>query len=148
MKIRYFLMNATGQLVKVSQASVYGLWNGSRRARGANGALAQELRLVSIICDENLLPLKIYVVRLPLCEGVFTEESQLTLKIFASPDCVTPDELVQHHTEGWPADFFRQLAVALDVPLDALKVPLGVGGPLFTAAVMCVSPQQAVRYLR
>jgi hypothetical protein len=103
---------------------------------------------VSVVCDENLLPLKIYVLRLPLSEGMFTEESQLTLKLFSRSDCVTPEELAQHHTEGWPADFFPQLAVALDVPVCDLQVPLGVGGPLFTAAIMCVSPQQALRYLR
>ena len=59
-----------------------------------------------------------------------------------------PAELVQHHTEGWPQDFFRQLAVALDVPLARLEVPLGVGGPLFVAAALRLTPGQAVRHLR
>jgi hypothetical protein len=40
------------------------------------------------------------------------------------------------------------LAVALDVPVAALQVPLGVGGPLFLAVALRVMPRQAIRYLR
>jgi hypothetical protein len=72
----------------------------------------------------------------------------MTLQLFSLPDCVTPEELARHHTAGWPADFFGQLAVALDVPASALGVPLGVGGPLFLAAALRVTPRQALRYLK
>jgi hypothetical protein len=72
----------------------------------------------------------------------------LVLPLFTRPDCVTTDELVHHHTGGWPPDFFRQLAVAMDVPVAALAVPLGVGGPLLLATAMRLSLHQALRYLR
>ena len=88
------------------------------------------------------------MLRLPLTNGLFTEESYLTLRLFTRPDCVTPGELVEHHTEGWPRDFFQQLAVALDVTVSNLDVPLGVGGPLFLAAALEVTPRQALRHLR
>src|SRR5437868_3601921 len=131
MKLRYFVVDVQGQLRKASQAAVRALWEGRRSADTLGCVRGSELRLVSVVCDTALLPQKVYVLRLPLVEGVFTQESYLTLRAFSRPDCVTPGELLRHHTGGWPADFFRQLAVALDVPVAALEVPLGVGGPLF-----------------
>jgi hypothetical protein len=148
MKLRYFVVDRYGRLQKASQARVRRLWEGDLAADALGCPASNELRLVSLVCDDDLLPEKVYVLRLPLTAGRFTTESRLTLHLFSRPDCVTPTELVQHHTEGWPADFFRQLAVALDVPLAALKVPLGVGGPLFLAAAMQLTPRQALRYLR
>jgi hypothetical protein len=106
------------------------------------------LRLVSVACSRELLPRKIFVLRLPLVDGAFTPESYLTLQAFSRPDCVTPRELLMHHTGGWPTDFFRQLAVALDVPVSSLGVPLGVGGPLLLAARLRVTPHEALRHLR
>ena len=74
-------------------------------------------------------------------------ENWLTLRIFTMPDCVTSREVIDHHTDGWPRDFFTQLAVALDVPRQRLNVPLGIGGPLLTAAAMRLTPKQALKYL-
>jgi hypothetical protein len=104
--------------------------------------------MVSVLCDRRLLPRKIYLLRLPLTDGWFMEANLLTLRIFSRPDCVTPNEVIEYHTAGWPGNLFRQLAVALDVPVCDLDVPLGVGGPLFMAAKLRVSLQQALRYLR
>jgi hypothetical protein len=148
MKLRYFVLDSRGQLRKASQAMVKGLWQGRVRADALGCPSGDELRLVSVVCDNDLLPEKVYVLRLPLAEGAFTEESRLTLHLFSRPDCVTPAELTQHHTEGWPRDFFRQLAVALDVPPMSLEVPLGIGGPLLLAAAMRVTPRAALRYLQ
>ena len=64
------------------------------------------------------------------------------------PDCVTPREVIEHHTDGWPRDFYTQLAVALDVPRSMLSVPLGVGGPLMMAAALKVTPREAMKYLQ
>jgi hypothetical protein len=55
----------------------------------------------------------------------FTAESYLLLQAFTRSDCVTPQEAIAHHTEGWPPNFFQQLAVALDIPVAGLKVPFG-----------------------
>ncbi len=148
MKLRYFVVDARGQLRKASQVWVRELWVGRRRASDLGCPSGNELRLVSVLCDEALQPQRLYVLRLPLTEGKFTEESRLTLYLYSQPDCVTPRELVQHHTGGWPRDFFRQLAVALDVPVKQLGIPLGIGGPLFLAAALRVTPQEALRHLR
>jgi hypothetical protein len=148
MKLRYFAVDACGQLRKARRMAVQGLWDGSRRADTLGCPASSELRLVSVVCDDDLLPQKVYVLRLPLTDGVFTEASLLTLRMFARRDCITVEESVRYHTEGWPADFFGQLAVALDVPVAALHVPLGVGGPLMLAAAMRVTLRRVLRHLR
>jgi hypothetical protein len=148
MKLRYLIVDSRGRLRKVSRAAVTALWKGELDAQALGCDSQTELRLVSAVCDRHLLPRKLYVLRLPLSDGRFTEESYLTLRIYSRPEYVTQGELVGHHTAGWPADFYRQLAVALDVPVAQTQVPLAVGGPLFLAAALRVSPRQAVRYLR
>lgn len=147
MLLRYAAVDAQGQLRPVARAALEGLWQGRYRADQLGCAASNELRLVSILCSRRLWPQKIYLLRLPLSAGWFTETNLLTLRIFSRPDCVTPREVIAHHTAGWPADLFRQLAVLLDVPLTALRVPLGVGGPLFLAAKLRVSLREAIRYL-
>ena len=148
MKLRYFVVDGRGCLQRASREAVRGLWEGRLRADALGCPASNELRLVSVVCDGALLPEKLYLLRLPLVEGFFTEASYLTLRVFSRPDCVTPAELAEHHTGGWPANFFGQLAVALDVPVAQLSVPVGVGGPLFEAAARRVTPRQALRYLR
>ncbi len=148
MKIRYLVVDGAGQLALVRRRDVEALWKGRRSASDLGLPAGNELRLVSALCNDRIVPHKIFLLRLPLTQGQFTRENWLTLRIFTMPDCVTPREVIEHHTDGWPRDFFTQLAVALDVPRRALDVPLGVGGPLLTAAAMRVTPKQALRYLQ
>ena len=56
--------------------------------------------------------------------------------------------VIQHHGAGWPLDLLQQLAVALDVPLSAVSVPVRVGGPFFLAAATGLTPYQARQFLR
>jgi hypothetical protein len=125
---------------------VLGLWHGERRAHALEIAPVTEMRLVSVVCDDKLLPIKVFLLRLPLTDGWFTRENRLRLALFFRPDCVTTDEALRHHTEGWPSDFFPQLAVVLDVSVASLQVPLGIGGPLLMAAALRTTPHQALRY--
>ena len=148
MKLRYFIVDRAGQLSVVRRAQVEALWDGDIPAELLGSESLTELRLVSVICDAKLRPRKIYLLRLPLSDGEFRKENYLTLKIFSRSDCVTPREVIRHHTGGWPQDFFSQLAVALDIPRRDLEVPLGIGGPLLMAAAMSVTPKQALRYLK
>ena len=146
MKLRYFLVDANGQIRKVSQSAVLGLWHAQRRAHGTGAAPVTEMRLISVVCDDRLVPTKLFLLRLPLTNGWFTPENRLALELFFRQECVTAEEALQHHTEGWPSDFFRQLAVVLDVPVTSLQVPLGIGGPLLMAASLRTTPRQALRY--
>lgn len=148
MKLRYLAVDEQGRLRLVRRRDVEALWKGRRAAADLGFDVENEIRLVSALCDERLVPQKIFLLRLPLTDGQFTRENWLTLRIFTMRDCVTTREVIEHHTEGWPRDFFTQLAVALDVPRSALEVPLGIGGPLLTAAAMRVTPRQALKYLQ
>lgn len=148
MKLRYLVVDRTGGLTLVPRALVEGLWDGVVPASLLGSDDRSSLRLVSVLCDKRLLPRKIYLLRLPLTDGEFRKENYLTLRVFSRPDCITPREVVRHHTDGWPKDFFRQMAVALDVTRAQLDVPLGIGGPLLMAAAMSVTPKQALRFLR
>ena len=147
MKLRYFVVDVQGRLRKTPHAAVRALWDGGLGATALGCPVSNELRLVSVVCDDDLVPHKVYLLRVPMTRGTFTFESRMTLRLFSQPDCVTPGELSRHHADGWPCDFFPQLAVALDVPMASLSVPLGIGGPLLLAAAHGVSPRQATRDL-
>src|SRR5262249_54984951 len=117
MKLRYFVVDHKGQLLKVKRSAVENLWEGGCRAEDLGCRDNSELRLVSVVCDNHLIPQKIFLLRVPLTQGKFTQENYLTLQIFTMPECVTPKEVAQHHGGGWPPDLLPQLAVAADVPL-------------------------------
>lgn len=147
MKLRYYFVDDQGTLNKARRADVEQLWEGGN-TEAFGSPSGNELRLVSVVCDSKLIPQKIYLLRLPLTEGRFTQENYLTLQIFTMPDCVTPQEVARHHGGGWPADLLRQLAIASDVPLKQLQVPVRIGGPLLLAAALRVTPTEALRYLK
>jgi hypothetical protein len=148
MKLRYFVVDEQGMLCKVRKSSVQQLWEGSATTEELGFKEPSELKLVSVVCDQKLIPQKVYLLRLPLTAGKFTEENYLTLQIFTMPDCVTPQEVARHHGGGWPSDLLRQLAIAADVPLCQLQVPVRIGGPLLLAAALKVTPTEALRYLK
>jgi hypothetical protein len=148
MKLQYLFVNHCGRLTVIRRRKVEALWQGRLSVDALNGADPTELRLVSVLSDDRLVPRKIFLLRLPLTGGYFTRANYRTLRSFTMPSCVTAHEMFVHHSDGWPTDFFPQLAVALDVPKAFLDVPLGIGGPLLMAAAMRVPPREAVRYLR
>lgn len=153
MKLRYLFVDRFGRLVKARRLLVERLWQGDygvdrlARATGTQARLT-ELKLVSVLCDGLLQPLQIFLLRLPLSDGRFTDRDYHTLQGFTDPDCMTAREMISHHTAGWPPDFFHQLAVAMDVARRDLEVPVGIGGPLMMAAALETSPTEALKYLR
>jgi hypothetical protein len=148
MRLRYFVIGPGGQLRKASKALILSLWHGTAGAEALGCRSPNELRLVSAWCTKELVPRRVYLLRVPLSAGRFTEASHLALKAFADPGCVTPQEAVAHHAAGWPDDLARQLAVALDVPRNRLREPFHVGGPLLLAAALQVPLSDAAAYLR
>ena len=148
MKMRYLIVDSDNQLRIIRRKQVEAIWRG-RASVGEYGSFdLTELRLITVMCDERLLPRRIYLLRMALTDGRFTRRNYRTLRSFAMPSRVTAREMFQHHSEGWPRDFFTQLAVALDVPRAMLEVPFGIGGPLLVAAALRVSPRVATRFLR
>jgi hypothetical protein len=148
MKIRYLIVDADKQLRFVRRDEVEAVWHGHANVADLGCAGLTELRVVSVLCDDDYIPSKIYLLRMPLTEGCFTRANYRTLRSFTMREHVTIREAFHHHSDGWPRDFFTQLAVALDVPRAQLDVPFGVGGPLLIAAALHISPKRALKYLR
>ncbi|HEX4611685.1 MAG TPA: hypothetical protein VH092_26045 [Urbifossiella sp.] len=143
MKLRFFVVDDCGQLRKARQTAIRSLLAGRVGAEVFQTGDTRELKLVSVVCDDALLPRRISLLRMPLTDGRFTDGDELVLRAFARPDCVTPDEAVRHHLTGWPRDLIRQMAVALDVPAAGLDALLDVGGPVLAAAVSGLSLRRA-----
>jgi hypothetical protein len=135
MKLRYFVLDGSGQLHKARQAAVRRLLADEIDAGAFNTGDTHELKLVTVVCDAVLLPRRVFLLRVPLTGGRFTAPDKLALRAFACPECVTPGEAVRHQLTGWPRDLLRQLAVALDVPVAGLDERLDIGGPVLMAAV-------------
>ena len=148
MKLRYLIVDDDNQLKLIRRRQVEAIWQGRVRVARFGSTDRTQFRLVSVVCDDRLVPQRIFLLRLSLTDGYFTQRNYRTLRSFTMPDQVTAREVFRHHSEGWPGDFFTQMAVALDVPLDMLEVPFGIGGPLLIAAALKISPTSAVRYLK
>ena len=148
MKMRYLLVDGDQQLQLISRRQVESIWRGDTHVSHFGCTDWTELRLVSVMCDDQLLPQRIFLLRMALTDGYFTRRNYRTLRSFAMPSRVTAREMFQHHSDGWPSDFFLQMAVALDVPRKLLNVPFGIGGPLLVAAALRVSPRVATRFLK
>lgn len=148
MKLRFLFVDRHNKLRFIRRERLDALWRGEASASDVGCEDVSELRLVSVVCDRDLLPRRIYLLRIGLTDGYFTRRDYRTLRSFTLREHVTLREAFQHHSEGWPRDFFTQLAVALDVPRAMLDVPFGVGGPLLIAAALRISPRRAMRYLK
>ena len=148
MKMRYLLVDGDNQLRLIHREHVETIWRGRVRVADFGCTDPTELRLISVMHDKRMLPQRIFLLRMALTDGYFTRRNYRALRSFANPCRVTAREMFQHHSEGWPCDFFTQLAVALDVPRALLDVPFGIGGPLLVAAALRVSPRVATRFLK
>ena len=148
MKLRYFAADRRGRLRKVRPRLLDALLNGRLSAEAVGCRGVRELQLVTTVCDSRLLPRSVYLLRVPLTGGRFTAADEVTLRAFASPECVTPHEAAVYHGHGWPRTLVRQLAVALDVPVAGLAVPFGAGGPVLASVAGRVPLRQAARGFR
>lgn len=148
MKLQYLVVDAEQQLRLVPREHVEAMWRGQVNAEHFGVIDPTELRLVSVVTNNRLVPQRIFLLRVPLTNGKFTRRNYRALRSFTMPSRVTVREAFHHHSDGWPTDFFTQLAVALDVPRAMLEVPFGIGGPLLIAAALKISPKSAARYLR
>jgi hypothetical protein len=147
MRMQYLLVDGNNQLRLIHREHVEAIWRGRVSVHEFGCTDPTELRLISVLCNKRLLPQRIFLLRMALTSGYFTRRNYKTLRSFAMPSRVTAREMFLHHSEGWPCDFFTQLAVALDVPRHQLDVPFGIGGPLLVAAALRVSPRVATRFL-
>ena len=142
----YFVADRQDQFRRVPTEAVEALWEGRESVKVLGCNPGETLRLVSVLIDEDLNPLVIFFMRLELDDGEITPESRLE-----AYDAVTSrgekftNPAAQKQFQGWPGDWPRQLAVALDTPLAALN-RIALGGPLLMSDLWGVPVEKVVEY--
>ena len=131
MTLRYFVVDVDGQLRRVPAAAAEAVWAGHADAGELDAMLGSELKLVTTLIDDGLNPVMTFFLRVELDRGRITEESRIAAleAITAGHGRRLSDPAQRRQFEGWPDDWRRQLAVALDTPA-AHFTKLGLGGPL------------------
>ena len=147
MTLRYFVVDVDGQLRRVPGEAAEAVWAGRADAGDLDAMLGSELKLVSVLVDENLNPLMTSFLRVELDRGRITEESRIAAleAITAGHGRRLSDPAQRRQFEGWPTDWRRQLAVALDTPA-AHFTKLQLGGPLVLSEMWGVSLETVMGY--
>ena len=154
MKLRFFHVES-GIVQQANQRRVLAAWN--RRKPWDQSRGRQVLKLITLVCDDRLHPVHVYLLRLSLDNGWITEESR-----HDSVDLVTAEErwgggtrkqravwiaALKEHVQAMPSDMATQVAAAMDVPVwELMKAPLGIGGPLPVSLQMSISVNELLMY--
>ena len=147
MELKYFVVDCDEQVRRVQGDAVEALWRGDRSAGDLDCHFDETFRLITVLSDEDLHPVICYFARLELKDGVITNASKIA--VFEAMSTRTrrrydsPEAKQQFH--GWPSDWQRQLAVALDVPAAAFK-KIGLGGPLLMSDLWGIPLDEVVHY--
>lgn len=147
MRLHYFIVDDQRDLQRADAALVERIWSGRATAGELHCLLEEELRLITVLCDEQILPRICWFLRVTLREGAITDESRrwayeaVGRRLKRRYD--HPSAQWQFH--GWPGDWQRQVAVALDVPACQLR-RVGVGGPLVMADLWGLPMEQVLDY--
>ncbi len=146
MKRTYYVADRDDQFCRVPTEAVEALWEGREGIRVLGCDPGDTLRLISVLIDDELNPLVIFFMRLDLDNGQITPESRLE-----AYDAVTSrgpkfaNPAAQKQFLGWPSDWPRQLAVALDTPLASLN-RIALGGPLLMSDLWGFPVDKVVEY--
>jgi hypothetical protein len=137
-----------GQFRFVDSLAIEDVWAGRRDVHALGHPIGDELRLVTVLCDDDdLTPRKCFFLRTKVEDGRITDTSR-----FDAYDSMTEhsrgtyDILAEdHQLDGWPDNWHQQLAVALDVPVAKLR-RVGIGGPLLMADMWGFSIERILQY--
>lgn len=147
MLLSYFVVDTEQQLRRVERELVEEVWQGDQSCDALGHDLGLELRLLSVLCDEDeLQPQMCFFVKADLDQGTITDKSRfeayeaMTVYQRQSEETLPPSQF-----SGWPRDWQMQLAVALDVPAIQLR-RIGVGGPLLMADLSGFSIDRILEY--
>lgn len=147
MDLTYFVVDRNQQLQKVSRDEVERLWRNETGAEGLPIDPDDELQLVTALCDESLIPLVIWFVRLELSGGRITDQSRIAA--YEAMDTRKKRRYdhpaARRQFTGWPSDWRQQLAVALDVPVADLQ-KVGIGGPLLMSELWGIPLERVLNY--
>ena len=143
MQLKYFVVDADERLWQVSRYTVEDLWKNHATSDEFDFNLDEELRLITVLCNERLLPIVTFFVHLELEQGRITDESRVeAFEAMGGRDDVTS---AKRQFFGWPDDWPHQLAVALDVPISHFR-KVGVGGPLLMSDLWGIPLQKVLDY--
>lgn len=147
MRLRYFVIDRWGKLRRVPQAALEGLWTGDRTAAALGCDLASDLRLVTLLCDEDLQPHACYLLRAGLEGGAITNDSKLQAceAVLENLADESSRAEIAYQLSGWPRDWRQQLAIAADVVPSELPA-VGIGGPLLISSLLNLSVKSSLRY--
>jgi hypothetical protein len=147
MQVRYFVVDAGRQLRRASRDEIERLWDGSATAAELSCAVADEFRLITVLCDDELEPVICYFLRLELENGRISDSSKIeAFEAVATRKRRRYDSpAARRQFTGWPEDWQTQLAVALDVPAAKLQ-KLGLGGPLLLSELWGIPLEKVLRY--
>ena len=148
MHVIYLVVDCDDQFIRIDQSKAEDIWNGKYNTNDGELDLGDELRLVSALCDDETLdPRMCFFVRLELESGAITNRSR-----FAAYDAMSHHlrqrfdaDAASEQLVGWPADWQRQLAIALDVPPKRL-CNVGIGGPLLMADLWGIPIDKILEY--
>ncbi|QDT65864.1 hypothetical protein [Calycomorphotria hydatis] len=149
MHLAYFVIDEEQQLRRTEAESVEAVWEGRAGTSSLKYELPEELRLVSVLIDEDLNPLVCFFLRLDLDGEEITDETRLDAyeAVTARHQNQLEHPAAQRQLEGWPDDWQRQMAVALDVPIMEIN-RIAIGGPLLMSDLWGVSVAQVVEYFQ
>ena len=147
MHLSYFVTDSTRQLRRVPREALEAYWRKAGALDELGCAVDDELRLITVLSDDEFAPVVCYFARFDLEGGRITDDSRV-----AAYEAMTSRHrrrydhpAAQAQFTGWPADWQRQLAVALDVPAAALT-KLGLGGPLLMSDLWGIPLEKVLEY--
>lgn len=147
MQLFYFVVDDHQQIWKAPPDEVERLWQGQGRADKLDFEVGDELRLISVLCDEEIQPKICFFLRADLQNGRVTTASRIdAYEAVGNPGRRRYDHpAAQRQFTGWPEDWQTQLAVALDVPAWDLR-KIGIGGPLLMSDLWGISVAKVLEY--
>ena len=147
MDISYFIVDSDTSLQRTASEVVEGLWKKQVRTDELDYDVSDDFRLISVLCDENLLPIICYFARLTIHDGIITDNSKIEAFEAMSDRKKNRNDSPAAHWQlaGWPRNWQHQLAVALDVPANQLT-KIGLGGPLLMSELWGVPLETVIRY--
>jgi len=152
MKLRFF--HVESDIVHhANRSRVLGAWE--RRKPWDQSSGKQVLKLITVVCDDRLHPVHVYLMKLSLDDGWITDESRRNSVKF-----ITAEErwgggtrkqraawitALKEHVRDMPPS--PEIAAALDVPVwELMKVPLAIGGPLPLSLQMGIGVKELLMY--
>lgn len=147
MQLSYFVFDHEQQLRRVTREAMERFWDRRCGPEELGCDLEDELRLISVLSDRHLQPVVCYFVRLKVRNGRITSESKVeAFEAMSQQQRRRYDHpSARRQFAGWPPDWQRQLAVALDVPARQIN-KLGLGGPLLMSELWGVPLEKVIAY--